>query len=140
MRELQELASRAKLRFRDDRPVVRDDLLELLRMLVAAQGRIEAEMQADLGKSGDGDAGDTVWDSRGYRLFILPIRAMAKSPQAIVDVTLAASNNGVKNMRLLYQLVIAEMDVAVARFNVTVDLGARRSQGVGENASQHIRE
>ena len=39
MRELQELANGAK-RLRDDRPIVRDDLIELLRNLIAAQKRI----------------------------------------------------------------------------------------------------
>lgn len=140
MRELQELANRAKLRLRDDRPIVRDDLLELLRNLIAAQKRIEAEMQSDSDKSGDGDTGDTVWDNRGYQLFVVPVRAMANSPQAIADLTLAASNNGAKNMKLLYELLIAEMDAAVARFNVTVDLGAKPPHGTGENGGQQIRE
>src|SRR5512139_3302760 len=139
MRELPELANQAKLRLRDDRPIVRDDLLELLRNLIAAQKRIEAEMQSDSDKSGNGDTGDTVWDNRGYQLFVVPVRAMASSPRAIVDLTLAASNNGAKNMKLLYELVIAEMDLAVARFNVTVDLGARPPQGAGENGSPQIR-
>jgi hypothetical protein len=140
MRELPELANQAKLRLRDDRPIVRDDLLELLRNLIAAQKRIEAEMQSDSDKSGVGDTGDTVWDNRRYQLFVVPVRAMANSPQAIADLTLAASNNGAKNIRLLYELLIAEMDVAVARFNVTVDLGVRPPHGAGENGSQQIRE
>ena len=46
----------------------------------------------------------------------------ANSPQAIVDLTLAAENNGARDMKLLYELTVAEMDVAVARFNVTLSL------------------
>jgi len=45
---------------------------------------------------------------------------MANSLQAIVDGTLAASNNGAKDVKLLYELTVSEMDVAVARFNVTL--------------------
>jgi hypothetical protein len=43
----------------------------------------------------------------------------SNSPQAIVDLTLAASNNGAKEAKLLYELLVGEMDVAVGRFNVT---------------------
>ena len=51
---------------------------------------------------------------------------MANSPQAIVDLTLAAENNGARDMKLLYELTVAEMDVAVARFNVTLNSGLIR--------------
>jgi hypothetical protein len=61
---------------------------------------------------------------------------MAKSPQAIVDLTLAASNNGAKNMKLLYELVVAEMDLAVARFNVIVGSGAKPPHGAGEHGGE----
>jgi hypothetical protein len=138
MRELPELANRAKLRLRDDRPIVRDDLLELLRNLIAAQKRIEAEMQSDSDKSGDDDTGDTVWDRRGYYLFVVPVHVMANAPQAIVDLTLAASDNGAKNMKLLYELAIAEMDLAAARFNVAVDSGIRSPHGAGEHGGEPL--
>lgn len=119
MRELSEFAEQAK-RLRDDRPIVPEDLLELLRKLIATQKRINAEMEADIAKSAD--TSDTEWDRRRYNLFAVPTSRMANSPQAIVDITLAASNNGAKDFKLLYELTVAEMDVAVARFNVTLSL------------------
>ena len=120
MRELSEFAEQAKSRLREDRPIVQDDLLELLRKLVATQKRIDAEMEADVAKSAD--TGDTEWDRRRYNLLAVPTSRMANSPQAIVDLTLAASNDGAKDVKLLYELTVAEMDVAVARFNVTLSL------------------
>jgi hypothetical protein len=119
MRELSEFAEQAK-RLRDDRPIVPEDLLELLRKLIATQKRINAKMEADVAKSAD--TSDTEWDRRSYNLFAVPTSRMANSPQAIVDITLAASNNGAKDFKLLYELTVAEMDVAVARFNVTLSL------------------
>jgi hypothetical protein len=121
MRALTEFAKQAKSRLSDDRPIEQDDLLELLRRLIHAQKRIDAEMEADIAKSAD--TGDTEWDRRSYNLFAVPTSRMANSPQAIVDGTLAASNNGAKNVKLLYELTVAEMDVAVARFNVTLNSG-----------------
>jgi len=75
-------------------------------------------MESDVAKSAD--TGDTEWDRRGYNLFAVPTSRMANSPQAIVDGTLRASNDGAKDVKLLYELTVAEMDVAVARFNVTL--------------------
>ena len=118
MRELTEFAEQAKSRLREDRPIKQDDLLELLRKLVAAQKWIDAEMQSDVAKSAD--TGDTEWDRRSYNLFAVPASRMANSLHAIVDGTLAASNDGAKDVNLLYELTVAEMDVAVARFNVTL--------------------
>ena len=120
MRELLEFAKQAKSRLRDERPIMQDELAELLRMLIAAQKRIDAEMESDIAKSAD--SSDTEWDRRSYNLFAMPTSQMADSPQAIVDFTLAASNNGAKDAKLLYDLVVAEMDVAIARFNVTLSL------------------
>jgi hypothetical protein len=77
-------------------------------------------MEADVAKSAD--TGDTEWDRRRYNLLAVPTSRMANSPQAIVDLTLAASKDGAKDVKLLYELTVAEMDVAVARFNVTLSL------------------
>ena len=120
MRELTKFAEQAKSRLREDRPIKQDDLAELLRKLLAAQKRIDAEMESDVAKSAD--TGDTEWDRQSYNLFAVPISRMANSPQTIVDLTLAAENNGARDMKLLYELTVAEMDVAVARFNVTLSL------------------
>ena len=121
MRELQEFAKQAKSRLHDERPIMQDELAELLRRLVDAQKQISAEMESDIAKSAD--TGDTEWDRRSYNLFAVPTSQMANSLQAIVDLTLAASNNGAKNAKLLYELTVAEMDIAIARFNVTLTSG-----------------
>jgi len=120
MRELQEFAKRAKSR-PDDRPIARDDLLDLLRGLAAAQKQIDHQMDSEIAKSTD--ISDTEWDRRSYNLFVVPISQMANAPQKIVDFTVAASDNGAKDVKLLYELVLAEMDVAIARFNVTLNSG-----------------
>jgi len=123
MHDLTEFAEQAKARLREDRPIKQDDLLELLRKLIAAQKRIDYEIESDVAKSAD--TGDTEWDRRSYNLFAFPTSRMANSLQAIVDGTLAASNNGAKDVKLLYELTVAEMDAAVARFNVTLSFFPR---------------
>jgi phosphotransacetylase len=122
MRELPDIAMHAKSRlYERDRPIVQADLEELLRMLAEAKQRIDAEMQSDIAKSANTD--DTEWDKAGYNVLVAPTIQMANSPQAIIDLTLAAANNGAKSAKLLYELMVAEMDVAVARFYVTLNTG-----------------
>lgn len=75
------------------------------------------KIESDIDKSTD--TSDTVWNKQFYSLYIAPV---TDSPQAIVDFTLAASKKGAKDAKLLYDLVVAEMDVAIARFNVTLSL------------------
>src|SRR5262245_24742172 len=118
MRELSELAEQARARLREDRPIKQDDLLDLLRNLGAAQKRIDYQMESDVAKSAD--TSDTEWERPSYNLFAVPTSRMANSPQTIVDGTLAASNDGAQDVKLLYELTVAEMEVAVARFNVTL--------------------
>ena len=77
-------------------------------------------MESDVAKPAD--TADTEWDRRNYNLFAVPTSRMANSPQKIVDGTLAASQDGAQDVKLLYELTVAEMDVAVARFNVTLSL------------------
>ena len=137
MRELTEFTKQAKSRLREDRPIKQDDLAELLRMLVAAQKRIDAEIQSDIAKSTD--TGDTEWDKRSYNLFAMPTSRMANSLQAIFDLTLAASNNGAESLKLLYELTVAEMDVAVARFNVTLGT-AKPHDDRGDWKNDHARD
>jgi hypothetical protein len=120
MGELTQLAKRAKSQ-RDDHAIVQDELLELLRTLASTQKQINAQMDSDIAKSTD--ISDTEWDRPSYNLFVVPISQMANAPRVIVDSTLAASNNGVRDVKLLFDLVLAEMDVAIARFNVTLNSG-----------------
>jgi len=95
--------------------------LKLQRTIAATQKEIDAQMDFDIAKSTD--ISDTEWDRRSYNLFVLPISQMANALRGIIDSTLAASNNGARDVGLLYNLTLAEMDVAVARFNVNLGLG-----------------
>jgi len=122
MRELPDLARHAKSRLSDhDRPIEQADLQDLLRMLADMKERIDTEMQSDIAKSTD--TGDNEWTRGGYDVLVAPTIQMANSPQAIIDLTLAAVENGAKSAKLLYELIVAEMDVAVARFYVTLNTG-----------------
>jgi hypothetical protein len=120
MRELTELAKQAKSRLREDRPIKQDDLVELLHKLIAAQKKIDYDMESDVAKSAD--TADTEWDRQNYNLFAVPTSRMANSPKKIVDGTLPASQDGAQDVKLLYELTVAEMDVAVARFNMTLSI------------------
>ncbi|EJT04019.1 hypothetical protein [Rhizobium sp. CCGE 510] len=120
--ELEAIARRAKSRMRDQkRPIEQGDLEEVLRMLSDAKQRIDSEVEDEIAKSDD--QGDTEWNKDGYDLLVAPTFRMANSPQEIIDLTLKAVDGGAKSARLVYQLVIAEMDVAVARYYVTLNTG-----------------
>jgi hypothetical protein len=122
MSELEDIAAHAKSRLREhERPIVQADLEELLRMLADAKQRIDAEIDADVAKSTDSE--DTEWEDAAYNVVVVPTIQMANSPQAIIDLTLAAADNGAKSAKLLYDLMVAEMDVAVARYYVTMNTG-----------------
>ncbi|MGO8037761.1 hypothetical protein [Rhizobium leguminosarum] len=122
--ELEEITTRAKSRMSDQkRPIGQGDLEEVLRMLSDAKRRIDSEMEDEIAKSDD--QGDTEWNKDGYDLLVAPTFRMANSPQEIIDLTLRASDGGAKSARLVYQLVVAEMDVAVARYYVTLNTGIK---------------
>jgi hypothetical protein len=120
MHELTEFSKQAKSRLREDRPIKQDDLVELLHKLIAAQKRIDYDMDSEVAKSAD--TADTEWDRQNYNLFAVPTSRMANSPKKIVDGTVAASQDGPQDMKLLYELTVAEMDAAVARFNATLSI------------------
>ncbi|MBB2832804.1 MULTISPECIES: hypothetical protein [Rhizobium] len=120
--ELQDIARRAKSRMRDQkRPIEQGDLEEVLRMLSDAKRRIDSELEDEIAKSDD--QSDTEWNKDGYDRLVAPIFRMANSPQEIIDLTSRAAYGGAKSARLVYELIIAEMDVAVARFYVTLNAG-----------------
>jgi hypothetical protein len=52
---------------------------------------------------------------------VAPTIQMANSPQAIIELTLTAADNGAKSAELLYKLMVAEIDVALARFYVSLN-------------------
>src|SRR5262249_38640637 len=106
---------------RHDRPIEQFDLEDLLGMLAEVKERIDAEMASDIAKSTL--TGDTEWDQTSYDVLVVPTIQMASSPQAIIDIALSAADNGAKSPKLLYELIVAEMDVAVARYYVTMNTG-----------------
>jgi hypothetical protein len=139
MRELTVLSEQAKSRLREDRPIKQDDLVELLHKLAAAQKRIDYVMESDIAQSAD--TADTEWDRRNYNLFAVPTSRMANSPQKIVDGTVAASQDyGAQDAKLLYELTVAEMDSAVARFGMALNffpaLRITGQEAASENRSE----
>jgi hypothetical protein len=62
-------------------------------------------MDSDIAKSTD----VSEWVRRSYNLFVVPISQIANAPPGIVDSTLAASNNEVTDVKLLYDLTLAEI-------------------------------
>jgi hypothetical protein len=69
-------------------------------------------MYSDIAKPTD--ISDTEWDRRSYNMFVVPISHMANAPRVIIDSTLAASNNGVGDVKLLSRL---------PAFNLTLNSG-----------------
>jgi hypothetical protein len=122
MRELRKIASHAKARlYEQDRPIVEADVEELLRMLADAQQRIDAEMDSFIAKRDDGrhdDEFDGTFPVHPYDLH-KEVERTNSLPQEIIDLTLTAAKNGTKGAKVLYDLIVAEMDVGVARFYVT---------------------
>lgn len=55
-------------------------------------------MDSDIAKS----TNVSEWVRRSYNLFVVPISQMANAPPGIVDSTLAASNNEVTDVKLVY--------------------------------------
>jgi hypothetical protein len=122
MRELRAIISHAKARlYERDRPIVEADVEELLRMLADAQQRIDAEMDSFIAKRDDGrhdDEFDGTFPVHQYDLH-KEVEKTNSLPQEIIDLTLALAKNGAKEAKALYVLIVAEMDVGVARFYVT---------------------
>ncbi|TGP24884.1 MULTISPECIES: hypothetical protein [unclassified Mesorhizobium] len=122
--ELQEASRYAKARLSKREPIVQADLEDLLHKLAEAKERIECDRQKVATEAGD--EADTLWDRAGYDQIVAPTLRMGNSPQEIVDLTLTAADNGAKSAKLLYELVIAEMEVAIARHFVTMNSHLRR--------------
>jgi hypothetical protein len=122
MRELPNISRDAKERVRQtDAPIVQEDLEQILQKLNETQRKINNEM--DWTMTDSKEVGDREWDQALYVLLVAPSIAMSNSPKAIVDLTLAAVSNGANKASLLYDLVIAEMDAAVARYYVACNMG-----------------
>ncbi|TCL74452.1 hypothetical protein [Rhizobium sp. BK251] len=120
LRELEDIAKYAKARLRKREEVItQTDLESLLAKLVEAKERIEFEKERDITKAEHKP--DTEWDGFGYNQIVTPTLRMGNAPKEIIDLTLAAADHGAKSAELLYKLVIAEMDVAVARYYVTMN-------------------
>lgn len=122
MRELPNISRDAKARLQQaDAPIVQDDLIQILQKLNETQRKINNEM--DWTVTDSKEVGDAEWDQAVYALLVAPSIAMSNSPKAIVDLTAAALGNGANKADLLYDLVVAEMDAAVARYYVAANMG-----------------
>jgi len=117
MRELRDIASHAKAWLHEqDRPIVQSDVDELLGMLADAQQRIDAEIDSIAAKFYNTFYGEFFALKDEH----IKIEAANSLPQEIIDLAVAAANNGVKGPKL-YELIVAEIDVGVARFYVTLN-------------------
>ena len=116
--ELEEVArrGRALLRSSPQEGITETDIERLLQELVAARDKVQAEIRDETAKSTK--QGDKQLDRSSYERFVTPIVQMVDTPQAIIDLTILAAKRGAKNTNLLYQLMIAEIDVALARWYV----------------------
>lgn len=122
MRELPDISRDAKARLQQTNvPIVQNDLEQILQKLNETQRKINNEMEWTMTNSKE--VGDTEWDQEVYALLVAPSAAMSRSPKAIVDVALAAVSNGANSAKLLYDWVVAEMDAAVARHYVAMNMG-----------------
>jgi hypothetical protein len=142
MRELPNISGGAKARLQQaDTPIVQDDLIQILQKLNETQRKINNEM--DWTATDSKEVGDAEWDEASYALLVAPSVAMANSPKAIVDLTAPALSNGANKADLLYGLVVAEMDAAVARYYVAANMGIAiesEAQKQREAQKQNARE
>ena len=124
MRHLPDLVRKVEARLRiADRPIENADIEELFAQSGRDQKNDDDEMASELANLSQKP--DTEWDQKGYATLVAPTAQMANSPQSIIDLTLAAANNGAKSAQLLYELMLAEMKVAIARFYVTLNTGIK---------------
>jgi hypothetical protein len=113
-----------------NKPIEQNDIMELLQKLNDTQEKIDGEMEKIL--ADEKNAGSTEWDQSSHAVLVAPTFQMAHSPKAIVDFTLAAINNGAKSADLVYKMMVAEMDAAVARYMVTMNAGLAQTGVAGE--------
>jgi hypothetical protein len=123
MREMPDVALDAKARLQrsSDQPIVQADLEDLVQKLSQMQRKINNRAEWEITDSKDGE--NTEWNQASHAAFVVPTLQTANSPKAIVDFALARVDSGARSAELVYKLMIAEMDAAVARWYVTMNAG-----------------
>lgn len=125
------LEGKSRLQLAEAKPIEQDDVIEILRKLNDAQAKIDDRMEKKIADAKYA-AVDTEWDQSSHAVFVVPTFQMAHSPKAIADFALAAINNGAKSADLVYKMIVAEMDAAVARYMVTMNAGMAQTGVVGD--------
>ena len=120
LHDLEALAQKARTAIREGGDITQASVEKLREDLMFTKARVQVEIEAEMGESADAGGG-TKWDKEGYARGVTPSLEMVATPQAIVDLTQAAIDGGTKSARLLYELMIAEIEVAVARWYVSAN-------------------
>lgn len=66
---------------------------------------------------------ETVWDSKGYAQYVTPSAMLLTAPDTSVKSAMDAIENGVLNATLIYELMLAEIDVLLQRWRISVAAG-----------------
>jgi hypothetical protein len=119
LQELETFAEAARRAIQAGDAITQVTVEKLRQDLMDTKAKVQVQIEAEMGKSAD--AGDTKWDEEGYARGVTPSLQMVATPQAIVDLTQAAIDRGTKSAKLLYELMIAEIEVAVARWYVSAN-------------------
>ena len=119
LRELETFAQAARTTIRESDAITEANVEKLRQDLMVIKDKVQAQMEAEMQKSADAE--ETRWDEEGYARGVAPSLEMVATPQAIVDLTKAAVDRGAKSAKLLYELMIAEIEVAVARWYVSAN-------------------
>jgi hypothetical protein len=122
MREFSDLSIEAKARLkRTDQPIESADVEELIGKLSQMQRKIDNQIEREISDSKD--TADTEWDQAAHEISVVPTLQTANSSKTIVNSVLFAVNHGARKAELIYKLMIAEMDAAVARWYVAMNAG-----------------
>jgi hypothetical protein len=128
------MVSYAKVRLKESehRPIQQDDVIEMLKDLNRIQEKVGGRMDREM--AGSKESENTEWDQAEHAVFVVPTFQMAHSPKAIADFTLLAIDHGAKSADLVYKMMVAEMDAAVARYHVAMNAGLYGTMSVAKDA------
>ena len=120
LHELPPLSTGAKFRLQlTDQPIVSADVEDLVGKLAEMQRKINNEAEWEINDSKDGQI--TEWDRTSHACFVVPTIQTVNAPKNICDSVLFMVNNGARRSDLILKLIIAEMDVAVARWYMVLN-------------------
>jgi hypothetical protein len=119
LQELEKLAHAARRVLCECDAITHDTVEKLRQDLMFTNAKVQVQMEATMDRSTD--ASGTKWDEKGYARGVAPSLEILATPQAIVNLIQAAVDRGAKSAKLLYELMIAEIEVAVARWYVSAN-------------------